>query len=371
MRVLLTGGAGFVGSHLAELLVADGHQVRVLDSLEGQVHGAAAWPAYLTDAVERVPGDVRDRLVVESALDRVEVVYHQAAVVGVGQSMYEVRRYVDANVLGTATLLDVLANERHTVRKVVVAASMSAYGEGVYRCAACGVVRPPVREDEQMRAQDWELHCPTCGQLVSPIGVPESAAQNCTSVYAITKKVQEELVLNVCGAYGIPAVALRYFNIYGPRQSLSNPYTGVAAIFLGRLKNGRPPVIFEDGQQTRDFVSVHDIARANLMAMLSDKADGQSLNVGTGRPTSVAAVAGVLADSLGVRIEPEIVGRFRKGDIRHCFADVAKIERLLGWRPEVDFADGMAELIAWSESESPSDGVAQATDELTRRGLLV
>ena len=175
-----------------------------------------------------------------------------------------------------------------------------------------------------MRAQDWELHCPTCGQVVSPIGVPESAAQNCTSVYAITKKVQEELVLNVCGAYGIPAVALRYFNIYGPRQSLSNPYTGVAAIFLGRLKNGRPPVIFEDGQQTRDFVSVHDIARANLMAMLSDKADGQSLNVGTGRPTSVAAVAGVLADSLGVRIEPEIVGRFRKGDIRHCFADVAQ-----------------------------------------------
>ncbi|HEY3110907.1 MAG TPA: NAD-dependent epimerase/dehydratase family protein [Chloroflexota bacterium] len=371
MRVLLTGGAGFVGSHLAELLIADRHQVRVLDSLEGQVHGQSEWPAYLPEGVERVHGDVRDRLVVEAALDGIEVVSHQASVVGVGQSMYEVRRYVDANALGTATLLDVLANERHSVRKVVVAASMSAYGEGVYRCQQCGVVRPPVREDEQMRQQDWELHCPTCDRLVEPIGVPESAAQNCTSVYAITKKVQEELVLNVCGAYGIPAVALRYFNIYGPRQSLSNPYTGVAAIFLGRLKNGRSPLIFEDGQQTRDFVSVHDIARANLMAMLSDRADGQSLNVGTGRPTSVAAVASVLADTLGVRVEPEIVGRFRKGDIRHCFADVSKIERLLGWRPEVDLAAGMAELVAWSESEAPSDRVAQATDELTRRGLLV
>jgi dTDP-L-rhamnose 4-epimerase len=285
--------------------------------------------------------------------------------------MYQIHHYTESNVLGTATLLDILTNDRHTVRKVVVAASMSSYGEGVYVCQGCGVVRPPLRTEEQLRQGEWELFCPACGRHVTPIGTDETAALECTSVYALTKKVQEEMVLMVCRAYGIPAVALRYFNIYGPRQALSNPYTGVAAIFLGRLKNGQAPLVFEDGNQTRDFVSVHDIARANLLAIMSDKADGETLNVGTGTAVTVAHVAEVLADALGVAIQPKIAGRFRKGDVRHCYADASKIRRLLDWQPEVDFAAGIEELVAWSTSIAATDHVERATRELADRGLLV
>jgi dTDP-L-rhamnose 4-epimerase len=372
MRVLITGGAGFVGSHLADLLSAEGHRVRIFDSLEAQVHGdAGGWPPYLPREVERRQGNVCDRTALLAAIEDIDVILHDAAVVGVGQSMYQIRHYTEANLLGTATLLDILANERHKVQKVVVAASMSSYGEGVYTCDTCGTVRPPLRGEEQMRQGDWELHCPKCDGRARPTGTDERADLNSTSVYATTKKVQEELVLMVCKAYGIPAVALRYFNIYGPRQSLSNPYTGVAAIFLGSLKNGQAPLVFEDGLQTRDFVSVHDIARANLLAMLSDKADGETLNVGTGQPMTVARVAEVLADALGVNIPPRIVGRFRKGDVRHCVADSNKIQRLLGWQPEVAFETGIEELIQWSASVDAADHVERATRELSERGLLV
>jgi dTDP-L-rhamnose 4-epimerase len=371
MRVLVTGGAGFVGSHLADLLSADGHQVRILDNLDPQVHGSAVWPAFLPTQVELRHANVCDRAALADAIENVDIIFHEAAVVGVGQSMYQIQHYTESNILGTATLLDILANDRHSVRKVLVAASMSSYGEGVYQCAACGTVRPPLRTEAQMRRGDWELYCPACGQRVTPCGTSEAAALHCNSVYATTKKVQEELVMMVCEAYGIPAVALRYFNIYGPRQSLSNPYTGVAAIFLSRLKNGQAPVVFEDGQQTRDFVSVHDIVRANYLAMLTDKADGEVLNVGTGRPTTVAAVADVLAQALNVDITPEITGRFRKGDVRHCYSDATKAERLLGWRPEVDFRRGIEELIEWSAAVNAADHVDQATRELAARGLLV
>jgi dTDP-L-rhamnose 4-epimerase len=372
MHVLITGGAGFVGSHLTDLLCAEGHRVRILDKLEPQVHSHnAGWPAYLPDGAERWAGDVCDSATLRAAIDGIDVIFHEAAAVGVGQSMYQVRHYTKTNILGTATLLDILANDRHRVRKVVVAASMSSYGEGVYLCETCGVVRPALRSEEQMRNDDWELHCPRCARTAVPTGTSESALLNCTSVYATTKKVQEELVLMVCQAYGIPAVALRYFNIYGPRQSLSNPYTGVVAIFLGRLKNGQAPLVFEDGLQTRDFVSVHDIARANLLAMLSDKADGEALNVGTGRPLSVGRVGEMLADAFGVDIKPRVIGRFRKGDVRHCYADNGKIERLLGWRPEVEFGAGIEELIEWGTSIAAADHVERATRELTQRGLLV
>jgi dTDP-L-rhamnose 4-epimerase len=372
MRVLITGGAGFVGSHLTDLLTAEGHQVRILDNLEPQVHGAVAeWPAYLPAGVERFHGSVCDPATVLSAIQDVDIIFHEAAVVGVGQSMYQVRHYTNANIVGTATLLDTLINTRHSVRKVVVAASMSSYGEGLYLCEQCGSVRPPLRTEDQMLEGDWELHCPTCQRWVSPTGITESADLLCTSVYATTKKVQEELVIMVCKAYGIPAVALRYFNIYGPRQSLNNPYTGVAAIFLSQLKNGGAPLVFEDGQQTRDFVSVHDIARANLLAMLSDRADGEVLNVGTGRPTTVARVGELLGNALGLPIQPRIVGRFRKGDVRHCYANSDKISRLLGWRPEVDLAAGIEELVDWSASVEAADCGEQATLELAAHGLLV
>jgi dTDP-L-rhamnose 4-epimerase len=371
MHILVTGGAGFVGSHLADLLSAEGHRVRILDNLDPQIHGTAGWPNFLPPEVELRQANMCDRQALVDAIQGIDVIFHEASAVGVGQSMYQIRHYTEANILGTATLLDVLVNERHSVKKVLVAASMSSYGEGVYVCEACGTIRPPLRSEDQMRKGEWELYCPTCGRRSSPTGTSELAELHCSSVYATTKKVQEELVLMVCKAYGIPSVALRYFNIYGPRQSLSNPYTGVAAIFLGRLKNRQAPLIFEDGQQTRDFVSVHDIVRANYMAMLSDKADGETLNVGTGRPTSIAQVAEVLADALGVAIAPELTGRFRKGDVRHCYSDASKIERLLGWRPEVDFPTGIRELVEWSASVEATDRVDEATQELADRGLLV
>ncbi len=371
MHVLITGGAGFVGSHLADLLLAEGHRVRILDNLEPQVHGeAAAWPAYVR-GIERRRASVVDPEAVASAIDDIDIVFHEAAVVGVGQSMYQIRHYTDANILGTATLLDVLVNTRHRVKKLVVAASMSSYGEGAYACSACGPVRPPLRTEDQMRGGDWELYCPNCARRVVAVGTTEDAELRCTSVYATTKKGREELLLMVCKAYGIPGVALRYFNMYGPRQSLSNPYTGVAAIFLGQLKNAEAPLVFEDGLQTRDFVSVHDIARANVLAMMSDRADGEALNVGTGRPSTVLQVAQVLADALGVRIEPHSVGRFRKGDVRHCYADSGKIQRLLGCQPELDFATGIEELVGWSAVVEAADHVDRATRELAGHGLLV
>ncbi len=267
-KILVTGGAGFIGSHIVDELVTRGHAVRVLDSLVEQVHGPAAdRPAYLHPAAEFVRGDVRDREILRRALDGVEVVFHEAAEVGVGQSMYEVTRYVGGNTYATAVLLEVLANEKHSVKRLMVASSMSIYGEGAYLCPQHGQIHPWLRPDEQLSRKEWEMRCPLCGQMSAPLGTPEDKPLFPTSIYAVSKMDQELMCLAIGRAYHIPTVALRYFNVYGPRQALSNPYTGVAAIFSGRLLNGRPPVIFEDGLQSRDFIHVTDIARANVLAM--------------------------------------------------------------------------------------------------------
>jgi dTDP-L-rhamnose 4-epimerase len=369
-RVLVTGGAGFIGSHLVDRLLAAGFAVRVLDSLHPQVHPTGEWPDYLAAAAERVRGDVRDLRAVEQALDGVDVVLHQAARVGVGQSQYEIEDYLDVNVRGTGTVLQAVLGRRDRVRKLLVAASMSSYGEGRYRCAPCGRTLDGLARDEARLARgEWDPVCPGCGGPLAAVPTDESAPLACTSVYALTKRMQEELVLLFGRTYGIPAVALRYFNVYGPRQALTNPYTGVAAIFLSRLKAGQPPVIYEDGGQLRDFVSVHDVAAANLAAITRSGADGLAVNVGSGHQVTVREIAAVAARLLGVEVAPEVTGRYRKGDVRHCFADVRRLETTLGHTARVTFAAGFAELAGWAATAAAADHFAAAERALRERGL--
>jgi dTDP-L-rhamnose 4-epimerase len=375
-RVLVTGGAGFVGSHLADALAADGHEVILFDNLEPQVHGQladGARPSYLDPRHRLVVGDVRDLSALERVLAEVDVVFHLAAMVGVGQSMYQVRRYTEANTLGMATLLDALVEERRSlhVRKLLVASSMSLYGEGAYTCPNHGRVAPRLRSSAQLAASDWEVHCPDCAAELTPLPTDEDKPLFPTSIYAITKRDHEEMALAFAHAYGVPAVALRFFNIYGSRQALSNPYTGVAAIFSGRLLSGQPPLIFEDGLQQRDFVHVGDVVQACRLAMDSPAADNQALNVGSGQPVTVLEVARVLAETLRWRGQPDVTRQFRAGDIRHCFADISRIRNLLGYQPRYAFADGVAELVRWvAEQHGVADRLAQATRELTAHGLM-
>jgi dTDP-L-rhamnose 4-epimerase len=367
-RILVTGGAGFIGSHLVDALLERGHEVRVLDALVEQVHHGAE--PTLPAAVEFIRGDVRERALVDQALEGIEVVFHQAAEVGVGQSMYEIQRYVAGNTLATSVLLEAIAERRGQIRKLIVASSMSIYGEGLYRCPTHGPVAPPLRPNSQFERQDWEVHCTTCGADLIPMPTSETKPLAPTSVYAITKQDQEQLCLSVGWAYDLPTVALRYFNVYGPRQALSNPYTGIAAIFGGRLLNGQRPLVFEDGHQSRDFTHVADIVQANLKAMDSDHAAFQSINVGTGRSTSVLQMAKLLAEGLGVDLEPEVVGRYRVGDIRHCVADISRARELLGYEPTVSLEQGVEQLLTWVREQHAVDSVAQATSELDARGLV-
>ena len=369
-NVLVTGGAGFIGSHLVDALVDRGYRVRVLDALVSQVHGESTAPAYLNPKAEFVQGDVCERGVVDAALEGIDVVFHEAAEVGVGQSMYEIERYVRANDLGTAVLLEAILNRKSQIKKLVVASSMSIYGEGAYTCADCGVVAPQLRPSEQLLERRWELECPKCGKHLSPAPTTEEKPLFPTSVYAVTKQDQEQFCLAVGRSYGIPAVALRYFNVYGPRQALSNPYTGVCAIFSGRLLNDQPPAIFEDGKQTRDFVHVSDIVQANLLALDTNRADYQAINIGTGVATSVRTVSRLLAQGLNLDLEPEIVAKYREGDIRHCVADISKARTLLGYEPKISLERGIPELLSWVSAQAAKDKVESATAELESRQLV-
>jgi dTDP-L-rhamnose 4-epimerase len=372
MTILVTGGAGFIGSHLVDALLAKGNKVRILDALVPQVHGEnAGWPAWVPDDVEKIRGDVRSQAMWEQALDGIEVVYHLAAEVGVGQSMYEITRYMDANTMGTAHLLELLAQGRFKVEKLVVASSMSIYGEGAYQTSAGQVVYPVERAAERIARREWEMTLAGSDEPVEPVPTSEEKPLVPTSIYAISKRDQEEMCLSVGKAYRIPTTALRFFNVYGPRQALSNPYTGVAAIFSGRLLNNNPPLIFEDGKQSRDFVHVSDIVQALVLSMECEASNYEAINVGTGRSTSVLKVAQVLREKLGVPAEPQVVNKFRAGDIRHCFADISKAGRLLGYQPKVAFEDGMDELIEWIRSQTAVDRVDSAAAELEKRGLTM
>ena len=357
-RVLVTGGAGFIGSFLTDALIERGHAVRILDTLEEQVHSGNP-PPYLNPAAEFIRGDVRDSTEVENALKNIDVVCHFAAAVGVGQSQYEIKRYVDVNAGGTATLLDCIVNKKLPIRKILLPTSMTAYGEGVERCPTHGNIRPHQRSFEALKENAWDMRCPDCNAVVEPVPTSEDALPNPATVYALTKLWQETLLLNAGATHGIPVVAFRLFNVYGPRQSLKNPYTGVTAIFLSRLKNGQPPVIYEDGLQTRDFVSVHDVVQAFLLAMEKPDADGKVLNIGSGSGTSILTIARTLARLTQSTVQPHF-GGCRMNDIRHCIADTTKAKQLLGWQAEVSFDDGMEELVAWSKGQEATDTFAQA-----------
>jgi dTDP-L-rhamnose 4-epimerase len=368
VRVLVTGGAGFIGSHLVDRLLAVGCEVRILDSLDPQVHTGI--PAYLDAGAELVQGDVCDRDVVRRCLDGVDRLVHFAAAVGVGQSMYEIVRYTNVNAVGAAVLLEEAVERRDRLEKVVVASSMSVYGEGLYRCSADGTEHAPEpRPDDQLRRHEWELECPSCGAPLVPVRTPETKPLQPQSIYAIGKRDHEEMFLVFGRAYGVPATALRFFNVFGTRQALSNPYTGVAAIFSSRLLNGKPPIIFEDGAQSRDFVHVSDIVAGVVRSLEPGIADGEPVNLGTGAPISVRGLAELLGRELGVEIEPEVRATFRAGDIRHCFADITRARDLLGFEPKVTLAEGMRELAAWLAEQEATDRVEQAAATLAERGL--
>jgi dTDP-L-rhamnose 4-epimerase len=369
-RILITGGAGFIGSHLADDLVRHGYAVRALDNLSPQVHGIGGErPAYLDQEVELVIGDVRDPETVRRALRGADGVFHFAASVGVGQSMYEIAQYVGVNDLGTAVLLEALIER--PVERLVVASSMSIYGEGLYRDRAGSLVSGCERSVEQLRRSQWELHDGDGHPLV-PIPTQESKSPTLASVYALSKYDQERMCLMVGAAYGIPTTALRFFNVYGARQALSNPYTGVLAIFAARLLNDNPPLIFEDGRQRRDFVHVRDVARACRLAYRTPEAAGQALNIGGGCDRTIEEIARLLAAELGrEHLTPQITGKYRVGDIRHCFADMSKTRAVLGYEPRIGLEEGIRELAQWLEGQNAADRCQEASRALELRGLTV
>ncbi|HEX2724841.1 MAG TPA: SDR family NAD(P)-dependent oxidoreductase [Beijerinckiaceae bacterium] len=366
--ILITGGAGFIGRYVAQAILQKGHRVRVLDSLIEQVHGNRARADGISADVDIVVGDVRDETALLKALKGVDKVVHLAAEVGVGQSMYAVDRYVSVNDYGTAALFQQLID--NPVKRVVVASSMSIYGEGLYRSAEGAVAEDIVRRSRTGSGAPWDP-LDAQGRPLIPVPTPEWKRPTLASVYALTKYVQERLTLTVAPAYAMEGVALRLWNVYGPGQALSNPYTGVLAIFSSRIHNGQPPMIFEDGHQRRDFVHVEDVAQAFVLALEHPDAAGEVYNIGSGEDRSVRDVAALLADAMNRRdLDPEITGKARIGDIRHCIADIGKARTELGFAPRRNFSEGLAELAEWVAKQQAEDRVQEARKELEMRGLV-
>ena len=368
--ILVTGGAGFIGSHLVDRLIKDSHDVTILDCLDPQVHKNNKIPDYLNKKATFVKGSVLDGKLLQKLLKDTEIIFHEAAVVGVGQSMYQVKHYIDQNCSGTAILLDVLVNKEISVKKIIVAASMSSYGEGIYSCEKCGVIFPTLRPEKQLQRKKWELVCQKCKSELKPLPTNEDKPMHSNSIYAISKKVQEEMVLNIGKSYSIPSTALRYFNAFGTRQSLNNPYTGIIAIFLNLIKNGKRPVIYEDGLQTRDFISVYDVVEANILSMNSKNSDYESFNVGTGTPTTIKSIAEILITLTKSNLTPAITQSFRKGDIMHCYADISKIKQKLGFIAKHILESGLKEIVDWSKNIKVEDNFDIATSKLKIHKLI-
>jgi len=374
-KVLITGGLGFIGMEVARLLVDDGRQVVLMDNLSAQIHGAlpdmSLQPLVRHSLVEIRRGDVREPGVWARTLKDVSSVVHLAAETGTGQSMYEISRYTETNVGGTASLLDYLANNKHSVTKVILASSRSVYGEGAYLCERCGIVYPPMRTESMLRMQQWEPKCPECGETACAAATPECAVTSPASIYAATKLAQEHLVRIASQSLGIPAVIFRFQNVYGEGQSLKNPYTGILSIFSNQLRQGRTINLYEDSRESRDFVHVSDVARAVVLGLISDGGDGCTLNVGAGRATSVAAIARLLQERLGGDSRMVVSGQFRSGDIRHGYADLSLIRAKLGFAPEVSLEEGLDRFVAWVRTQQVEpDRLDTATRELVARGLM-
>ncbi|MDQ6861955.1 MAG: SDR family NAD(P)-dependent oxidoreductase [Verrucomicrobiota bacterium] len=365
-RALVTGGAGLIGSHIVDLLVREGWKVRILDNLEPNTHKQGK-PAWINPEAEFVQGDLRDRATITAALQNIDVVFHEAAY---GGYMPEIAKYVDVNSLGTALMLEVIREEKLPIEKVIVASSQAVYSEGAANCPEHGLVFPNVRPVEQLRRGDWAVHCPKCGKVTTTVPTPEEAPIGGETVYGLTKVDQEKLVLLWGKQSGIPTVALRYSCTFGPRQSIFNPYTGVIAIFCTRLLNDLPPVLYEDGEQTRDFSFVEDIARANLLAATTDKLDGFPVNVGSGKGVAVREVAEQISEALGIRIAPELNGEFRPGEMRHLTSGTDRI-RAAGYQPQVDLLAGIGRYLDWIRQQADvKDYFSEAADILRSKGIV-
>jgi dTDP-L-rhamnose 4-epimerase len=369
MHVVVTGGAGFIGSHVADELLDHGHTVTVLDNLDPQVHRKQQRPAYLRPDVELVVGDVRDEACVKRCLKGADAVVHLAAKVGVGQSMYEIEAYSSVNEVGTATLMQAMIG--FPVRKLLVASSMSIYGEGLMSDKRGRQIETAERTADDLRRGQWDPK-DAAGRPLRPLPTPEDKRPALNSVYALGKFAQERMCLLAGRAYGIETTALRFFNVYGPRQALSNPYTGVLAIFASRLLNSQPPLVFEDGEQRRDFVHVRDVARACRLAFETGNGAGQAINVGSGNSVSIVGIAEKLIAALhpGRKMRPHITGQFRVGDIRHCFADIRRARQVLGFEAKIPFDEGLRELVEWLSGEPAVDLTSVALKELASRGLV-
>lgn len=374
-KVLITGGAGFIGSNVALKLLRKGYEVTVLDSLTEQIHGKSpeiTSPLYLSikDKVNFIKGDVNIRSDWEKALEDVDYIIHLAAETGTGQSMYEIKKYVDTNIGGTALLLDILTNTKHHVKRVVVAESRAIYGEGKYHCDKCGDVYPLERKDKDMAKGDYECKCPKCGGRVTLVSTTEDSAIHPSSVYGIAKQVQGQLVHLVCKSIGVESVSFRYQNVYGPGQSLSNPYTGILSIFSTQIKNHHGLNIFEDGKETRDFVYIDDVADATILGMEVPEADGHVFNIGTGVATDVMTVAKTLCEKYGIEVPITVSGNYRLGDIRHNYADITLARKILGFEPKWTFADGIAQFAKWvNQQEIQEDKYEASIEEMKTKGL--
>ncbi|WHY00003.1 SDR family NAD(P)-dependent oxidoreductase [Neobacillus sp. DY30] len=373
-NVLITGGAGFIGSSLALKLLDKGYEVTVLDNLSPQIHGEDGISSELflkiRDKVTFIKGDVVNSDDWRKALKGQDVVVHLAAETGTGQSMYEINKYIDVNVKGTSNLLDILTNEEHQVKKIVVAASRAIYGEGMYHCTEHGTVYPVERTEADMSKGDFEVKCPICNRDVEVMATTEETKIHPTSVYGITKQVQEQMCMVVGKSLNIPVVGYRYQNVYGPGQSLKNPYTGILSIFSTIIKNNNNINIFEDGLESRDFVFIDDIVDATILGIEKEEANFESFNVGTGVPTTVIEVANVLKEKYQSDTEIQISGNFRLGDIRHNFADLTKIKEKLGFTPKVSFEEGISKFVDWvNQQEVVEDRYQKSIEEMKKKGL--
>lgn len=375
-KVLITGGAGFIGSHIALKLIEKGYEVTVLDNLLEQIHGSDpdhTSPLYcsIKEKVRFIKGDVCNKALLEQALDDVDYVIHLAAETGTGQSMYEIKRYIDVNIGGTALLLDILTNTKHHVKRVVVAESRAIYGEGKYHCGKCGDVYPTERKDEDMAMGDFECHCPKCGGQVTLVATTEDSAIHPSSVYGVGKQVQGQLVHMICKSIGIESVSFRYQNVYGPGQSLTNPYTGILSIFSTRIKNHKEINIFEDGKESRDFVYIDDVVDATIAGMEVPEANGHVFNIGTGESTDVLTVAQTLSKHYGIEVPLTVTGNYRLGDIRHNYADITLAKQFLGFQPKWTFDAGIKQFTEWvNRQELQTDNYEASLEEMKQKGLF-
>ena len=375
-NILITGGAGFIGSNLALTLLSKGYQVRVIDNLSPQIHGnnpEKTSPLYqsILGKVEFIKGDVRLKKDITKAIKGQDAIIHLAAETGTGQSMYEIKKYCDVNINGTALILDILANQKHTIKKVIIASSRAIYGEGQYKCAEHGIVYPTSRVETDMKKGDFECKCPICHQSVALMATSEASKIHPTSIYGITKQNQEQMVLTVCQSLGIAAVAFRYQNVYGPGQSLSNPYTGILSIFSTQIRNGNNINIYEDGEESRDFVYIEDVIAATILGLEKESANYQAFNVGSDKPVSVMTVAKTLRDCYAISVDIQVTGKFRIGDIRHNFADLEKSKNLLGYTPKVTFTEGVKRFADWVKKQPVNqDNYEHSITVLKEKGLF-